>query len=513
MGIHARVGFARGILATIVAAGTIGAACAGLETATENAPPVTAAGPGLSIPAENLETKVSALSTPTQAAFVVNLGAGAGASCDGVAFTDHASALQACIDNANASGGGTVTVKAGTYASGTWPLAVKSHVTLSGEGPASVTFAPTASQIIGSVADNSTIRGLVFDLTNVSQGAIRFGALAGPHNNVRIEDNLFRSVQVTAGTYYGIYSVTGANAFASIFIRGNSAQISGSTFSVFNPVSLQVTSGSGTIENVRVESNDFFLNSAMQGAFVTLNAASSTFASSGIVVSGNTMRSLASSIPTGISVTGGYDVQVTGNAIAALTNTVLLAPGAATNCSATITGNMMKFGATSLGTCAANSVVAANSNNQSGARVGKASVAVRAYRSGSQNFTAGTAATLLFNVEDADNGANFDVTTGTFTAPAAGLYRARACARISTTNFASGDTADVALNVGGATWAFGRIGATGGTQFTSCVDDLVVMAKGATLQATVNASGTANTRSVSGSGRYSTYLNIQQISD
>jgi hypothetical protein len=451
-----------------------------------------------------------ALGSNLQGVYVVS-SVGNDGTCDDAVYTgSHAAALQACIDRANTDGGGTVLVRAGTYSTGTWPVTVKSNVTLTGQGHVAAKLAPTGAGGILLVQDHATVLELNFDQTNVASlsAAIRFGV--GSHSDVRIENNLFTSTNTAVGNYYGVYS-TLSSSFSRIIIRGNSFQIAGSGSAAYFPISLQATSG--TMDYVRVESNDIFLNSSSTGSYISLNAGPSSVASRGMVVSGNTMRSTAGSIPTGIMVTGAYDAQITGNAIQALTSTILLAAGASGSCGATITANDLRGGHVDIGTCYSNSLLAANTQNGAPtAGMGRAAVVVRAYANGVQTFTAGTDTPVAFGNEDADYGGNFDTTSSTFTAPSYGVYRIHACVRFMTTNFAAGDTADLALRVNTTNWAVTRAVSGGTSGFTTCTEDLLVLATGDSVQAVANASGAATTRTITGAKSF-TYFGAERISD
>lgn len=139
----------------------------------------------------NVGVATEALGSTTQAVYVVTQN-GNDAFCDSTNYAgNHGAAIQACIDKASTDGGGRVMVRAGTYSTGTWPLALKSNVTLSGEGQRAAKFAPTAAQIIGTMQDRSAVEGISFDLTSVSEGAVRLSASAGAHANLRFENNSF----------------------------------------------------------------------------------------------------------------------------------------------------------------------------------------------------------------------------------------------------------------------------------------------------------------------------------
>jgi hypothetical protein len=145
--------------------------------------------------------------------------------------------------------------------------------------------------------------------------------------------------------------------------------------------------------------------------------------------------------------------------------------------------------------------------------IGKAPILVRAYRNATQTFTAGTETAVVYNTVDLDNGGNFDTSNGSFVAPVGGVYRARACVRHLVSGFAAGDTADITMKVNGTAWAASKVVSGGSTGFSNCVEDLVVMAAGSTLQTFVNASGVANTRTIVAITKAMTYFSIERVSD
>jgi hypothetical protein len=445
------------------------------------------------------------------------------ASCDGASVVPHADALQACINKANADGGGTVLVGAGTYSTGTWPLTLKSNVTLMGQGHLGAKLAPPpgSTQIIGTVENNTAIVGLTLDQTNASQSAI---GLTGSHTNVRIEDNLFTFNSTGSGSRDGI-DADPAAALQRITIRGNAFTYNGGTGIAFYPVNLRFQSGT-IADTIRVENNDFsIVQLPTTGAPVIRlewQYTGTPIPARGVVVSGNSIRG---NVQYGIQLWGAYDAQVTGNTVEAGTYPVVVYQYSLASCGATVTGNRFSGSQATWvdANCKANTLLAGNTSNLAvtlvggsfvtAAGMGKAAVAVRAYRSGSQNFTAGTDTALLYNTEDVDNGSNFDPATGTFTAPLAGVYDIRACARVNSTNFTAGDTADITLKTAGSNFSLNRSVSGGSSSFTVCTNDLVVLASGATVQAFVNASGAATTRTVSGTGKYSSYFSAQRVSD
>jgi hypothetical protein len=461
---------------------------------------------------DHLGVATEALASSLKGVYVVSLDPN-GALCDNAPHVTHAAALQQCINTANTDGGGIVLVQAGTYSSGTWPLTMKSKVTLMGAGHLAAKLAPAGNplQTIFPVEDNTAILGIAFDHTNVSQAAITIGALSGgPHVDIRLENNAFTSTANSPlNTTRGIFSGSGiSNSYNGVTIRGNWFQY-GSANIILRPIWME-TNGQ-RMDNVRIEGNTIVGPSAgTNSAYVTLLAQNTSTPSRGVIVTGNTMRT-GGTVTTGIEVKDAYGALITGNAVQA-TNAIVISADIASPCGASIIGNDLG-GQVSVGNCGSNSVVAGNSQNTASAGVGKAGVAVRAYRNGSQTFTAGTDAVLAFNTEDADYGNNFDPATGTFLAPTAGLYRARACARINATNFAAGDTADITLRVNSANAALNRSVSGGTSSFSGCVDDILVLSSGAPVQAIINASGTANTRTVAGTGKYSTFFSIERISD
>ncbi len=445
------------------------------------------------------------------------------ATCDDGLPLAHGDALQACIDKANADGGGTVLVGAGVYNNGAWPLNLKSNVTLTGQGHLGAKLAPAnVNQIIGNVGDNTVIADLTFDQSGITptfpNGAIAFSSI-GPHSNIRIENNLFTANSIASS--YGIVSFVAGNSFQRITIRGNVFQYSGvASNSVFSSIYFGAGSGTGSMDFVRIENNDISVAAAGGAANqVQISLFQSPFApapSRGIVINGNSIRSTG---PQGINVGGAFDAQISGNSVETNTEpsayTIRVRQVGSLSCGATVTGNRVRGSKILVEPqCSANTVLSGNTDNGSPAGMGKVGVAVRAYRGGNQTFTAGTESVLVYNNEEVDYGANFDPATGLFTAPIAGLYKIRACARINATNFAVGDTADVSLYSGTAAFALQRTVFGGGsTSFTTCAEDAVALASGAVVKATVFASGTANTRTVSGLGKYSSFFTARKISD
>jgi hypothetical protein len=446
------------------------------------------------------------------------------ANCDDGASVPHAAALQGCIDKANADGGGTVLVAAGTYSTGTWPIDLKSNVTLMGQGHLGARLAPSGvGMIIGPVGDNTAIVGLTFDQSNLvnsfgNNGAIRFPS--GAHANVRIESNLFTATGVSFSTG-GVLSPAGANSFQRITIRDNVFQYTGTSTAHFHGIMIGASAGNGPVEFIRIENNDFSSN--VGGDDINVFSPGAALAPArGVVISGNSMRH--SSSAGGIHLFSVLDAQVSGNSIQGdffTTAGAVTVEGSMTlPCGATVTGNHFRGTRALIGSeCKANTVLSGNTDDGQTtgwgppAGMGKVGVAVRAYRGGNQTFTAGTETVLVYNNEDADYGGNFDPATGTFTALVAGLYKIRACARFSTANFAAGDTADITLVSGSIAFAFQRTPAGGSTSFTSCVEDTIALGGGQAVQATVNASGTANSRTVSGTGKYSSFFSARKISD
>jgi len=457
-----------------------------------------------------------ALTTPVQGIYVVSVDA-SGGFCDAVAYpANHAAAIQACIDRANADGGGTVLVRAGSYTSGTWPLTLKSNVTLQGAAQLGTRFAPATAQIIGTMQDNSSVLGINLDLSSVTEGAVRLGAAAGAHSNLRFEGNQFLLANPSGlSSAYSVYAPLGANSFDHIVIRGNQFVTSGVPGATAVNVDLEVTSGQGTINFVRVEGNDFYIASGLPGVNAAyLRSQSSTVPSVGNVISGNTVRG-TNTFAYAFYLAGMLDVLVTGNATQAVAAGVKLDRGAATSCGAFVIGNSFRsYGAPSIDSaCLPNSIVTGNSANQASASTGKAAVLVHAYKNTNQDFTAGTPAPLTFNVVDFDNSASFTPSTGTFVAPAGGVYRVHACARFRNTNYAADDSADIYITVAGVNWALNRVSAGGNGSMTSCTEDLVKANSGDAINVMVNATGAANTRTINGTGRYSTSISIERVSD
>jgi hypothetical protein len=456
--------------------------------------------------APNIATSQEAITTPVQGVYVVT-SEGSDGYCDAVLFAgNEGAAIQSCIDRANADGGGLVLVRGGLYTTGTWPLNMKSNVTLRGDGYSGATFSPAAAQVFASVADDSTIENLTFGVATLTEGVIRLGAPNSGRYRIRVENNRFVQVDGNSVIRYGVYLNSGTNTFHDIVIRNNNF-LSSSPGS-FNPVDLD-----GSIWQVRVEDNTMDLSG---GGNIRLWNSSATLAH-GIVVSGNMMKR-ASESGWGIIVGGAKDAQVRGNSI--INYFTPLSITGLSGCGASVTGNL--FGAQEPSVhanCAAQTVFAGNSGNNldgpGGTKVGKAGVLVRAHRNGTQTFTPGTGTAIVFNTEAVDYGSNYSVATGTFTAPVAGYYHVHACARVQVTNFAATDILNLSIQVSGAAVeaALNRSGTTGsGDSFTSCVDDIVSLTSGGTFQVRADATG-SGTRTIVGTNVYSTFLHVRQISD
>jgi len=242
----------------------------------------------------------------------------------------------------------------------------------------------------------------------------------------------------------------------------------------------------------------------------------------GIVVSGNVMRTVQSS-QNAIFVAGTSNGLIKNNVLVGYTMSIGVT-GPSPGCSAAVMGNVTSDSPVINSGCAQNTVVTGNSDNRPGvlgssSLIGKAGVLVRAHRTGTQSFTAGTGsgsgAYVVFNTEDVDNGRNYSEGIGVFTAPVAGYYHAHACVRFNAAGFGATESANLSFEIPGAsiTPSLNRTTSGGSADtFTSCVDDVIQLASGAGLQVFVSSNG-SGTRSLSGTGVYSTYLYVTQVSD
>jgi hypothetical protein len=483
----------------------------------------------LSEDGEAVASAAQPLSLAAQAIYVVRA-VGNDGYCDDVFYLGkHAEALQACIDRANTNGGGTVLLLGGSYSSGTWPLTLKSHVTLAGAGSRAAKLSPTGpTDIIGTVQDNTVIRNLAFDTSKLATGgaAIRFGSAAVAHADVKIEGNSITFATEDRGPLpreiklYGV--MASGTTLDRIGLRNNLYQVTLiNNGSKHWPFFLQSTSTTAGMNDIRVEDNDVTFISLAESHAYSFNAAASVL-SRGIVVSGNSLRSNGDgNMFDGVELRGNFEAQISGNHLRSSASSIYATPTSGGACNLTITGNTLYGGYSQLhGACATGAVMTGNSNNRvipesTAPGSGKAAVLVRAWRYGSVDLTAGTKTPLPFNRVDLDNGANYDVSTNEFTAPLSGVYRVRACARLSPTGFEAGDTADISIDVDGVTWAFNRASSDGGQGdgFHSCAEDLLTLTTGATVRINVEASGAGNGKTVVGVGRYSTFVNVERVSD
>jgi hypothetical protein len=328
---------------------------------------------------------------------------------------------------------------------------------------------------------------------------------------VRIENNSFLPTTATTGTYYGIGYEVANTSHNQILIRGNSyIQPVAAQTAVHVPVALFASNGPMT--NVRIEDNNFYLNPHVSGSFIGLLASSASAPATGIVISGNSMRSSGAGPGAGIIHLGAVETLVTGNSIRADSLVSMgSAPGGA--CSVLISNNLL-FGRILPGPCGGGVTAVGNSDQHGyGVLTGVPANLVRAYRNAGVTFTAGTNLILVYNVENVDLAGSYDTGTGTFLTQVAGWFRVRACARMSATNFAAGDTADIAIISGASNLALNRVVSGGSSSFTNCVEDLIRLGPAGTFQVQVSASGAANTRTISGTGTYSTYLSVERVSD
>jgi hypothetical protein len=482
---------------------------AGCSQNWEKAVPATDGAPAAD--AANVGVERAALST-TQGVYVVALDASSNAYCDGVSYaTDHGAALQACINNANADGGGTVLVRAGTYSTGTWPLTAASNVTILGDGHLGAILKPTAAQIIGNVGNNVSILGLTFDGTNVSEGTLRFDAGFGAGgSNVRIENNQFLLTNTTASSFSGIYSYLTSTAFSRVAIRANSFVISGGAFENEAPISLR--SSAATINYVRIENNDMLFTTTPHTPIsyaIYVEDGTGTYSSQGLVINGNTVRSSTALSGVDVFLAGIHSFSLNGNLFQ--TGSLVASAGTSNPCAGVLMGNVLAR-APSISSCSVQS--AGNSLISSSLAGGVPTVALHAYRSGSQTFTAGSGTTVKFNNVDVDSGGNYSTSTGVFTAPVGGLYRVNACLRVLTTNFTAGtDSSITNIYTTAAPYSVHYVTAGGAGTFSNCISDLVSVATGDPIQIVTDATGSATTRTISGTGRYSTYLSIERVAD
>ncbi len=471
--------------------------------------PVPATDGAPAVGGTNVGVERAALST-TQGVYVVALDASSNAYCDGVSYaTDHGAALQACINNANADGGGTVLVRAGTYSTGSWPLIAASNVTIMGDGHLGAILKPTAGQIIGNVGNNVSIIGLTFDGTHVTEGAIRFNAGFGSGgSNVRIESNQFLLANTSAVGTSGIYSYRTSTAFDRVAIRGNAFVFSAGAGVGATPIDLE--SSSAAINYVRIENNDMSFSTPPHSPSypIVVSSSAGTNVCLGLVINGNTVRSTTPFSGVDILLSGVADVSMSGNVLQT-GGLQMLTGGGSTPCLGTVIGNVSR-GTFQSASCSIQS--AGNSLTSSTLPGGVPNVLVHAYRSGTQTFTVGTGTTVKFNVVDVDTGGNYNGSTGVFTAPVGGVYRVNACMRLSTSGFAAGDSSIASIYTS-TLYSLHYVTSGGSNSFSNCVSDLVNVASGDPISINMDATGATTSRSISGTGRYSTYLAIERVSD
>jgi len=330
---------------------------------------------------------------------------------------------------------------------------------------------------------------------------------------VKIDGNSFVSSVTAAGTYYGI--VAEGSSLDHITIRNNSYQATNSATPTHVPILVRVSNTSNVMSDVRVDSNDIALNTGSSNGAISFDASASL--SRGIVVNHNSVRA-AGTTAVGIKFLGNFEAHVGGNAISGPGTSISANSRGSGACSLTISGNSSSVGKLSLlNACRTGSVVTGNRDQRavdasSIGGMGKPAVLVRGYRNGSVDFTAGTPVVVPFNRFDVDNGGNYDVRVDGFVTPNPGVYRVRACVRFDGANFAEGESADVELAGTGISYAFNRVVA-GGSDFHSCVDDLLSLSASAIVQVKVSASGTNGRRTILGLGRYSSFFSVERVSD
>jgi hypothetical protein len=464
----------------------------------------------------NLAAVTESITTPVLGVYVVTA-QGVDGYCNATLFANnHIGAIQSCIDQASADGGGVVLLRAGVYSTGSWGfLHVKTGVTLKGDGHGAAQLKPNSGfNIINAVDDNSAVEDLYFDTTNVN-GAIQLGS-GTSKTRIRIDDNTFNVVANNSNLRQGIYALT-APSISDVMIRRN---VFTSTFLplAFEAVYLQIANGAaGPFKNVRVEDNIISLASSTDRPIFLVGTGNPFNTDGSVAVSGNVLTTASFPSLQAINLTG-IRAQVTNNSVTGWSTPLEVSPvGGTTACGVLVSGNNFDHAPSIDAPCP--SVVVGNSTNGSqnianGAGIGRAGVLVRAHLGATQNFTPGAGAQIVFGAEDLDYGSNFNPATGTFTAPATGRYRVHACARFNTTNFGPTDTADLKIVSGtSGTQTLNKVAPGGSSSsFTSCVDDIVFANSTETLQVWVDATGTG-TRSINGTGVYSTFVNIEQVSD
>jgi hypothetical protein len=446
---------------------------------------------------------VSAALGPAPATYVVNA-SGSDGYCDGVLYAgDHATAIQTCIDNAFNNGGGTVLVTPGTYntygAAPYWTVDLKANVALRGQDRG-VIFSPSASlTIVGIVGSRASISGISFALVPGSTIGVTF-KVATEH--VTIERNLFDATTGSPGSYSGIIGNVSGLAYNHLSILRNT--FNQNAFASVSLAAIMLTTGGGW--SFRVEGNHVLIRNISSSPFLRVDGFMIKS-----VVTGNHFDTYGGSLTDGIRIANPTDVVISNNLIRANNPVVFTGTGL---CTAHFIGNTMS-GKPDVGPCE----TASFGNNENGvvgtigASPGRPAVLVRAHRSGNQTFTGGGDTQLIYNAETTDFGNNYDTSTGLFTAPRAGKYRVRACARFDGTNWVLGNVARMEMyrsGIGTAVAVNFVIAGPGG--FSDCVDDIVSMGTGDTLSVYAGGTGIANTRTISGTGTYSTYLNIEQLS-
>jgi len=178
--------------------------------------------------------------TGTSATYIVTLSGGT-AYCNGAAGTDHSTAINDCIDAADADGGGEVLIRSGTYTTGLFNLALENGVGIRGvagsTGATATRIKPATkpTSFVFNIESNTYVEGLIFDATDWAVGATSIlNAAVGDLSNVRIENNEFYNggtVNISRAFY--ISDSTAGRTKERIIFRNNTINYSGGGYAIY----------------------------------------------------------------------------------------------------------------------------------------------------------------------------------------------------------------------------------------------------------------------------------------